>query len=115
MRFLVALSCALFVAGCSPGAENYADAGAVAAALRAEGIPCDIAESGGSGDLVDDRGECGSGTAGYTIFVFDREEELDRWLRVGAGLGDVVVGPNWAIDPGGDADAVAEALGGEIR
>jgi hypothetical protein len=103
---------AVVLTGCSGGAEEYPSVGDIAVALGDEGIECDI-DSSSPGELVADYGTCGE----LDLFVFDSEDDRDRWLKVGADLGDVVVGPNWAILPDDDGDAreIAEALGGDVR
>ena len=103
---------AVALAGCGGGAEEYPSVGDIAVALGDEGIDCDIEESS-PGELVADYGICGD----LDLFVFDDEGDRDRWLEVGADLGEVVVGPNWAILPDNDDDAedIADALGGDIR
>lgn len=103
---------AVVFAGCGGGAEEYPSVGDIAVALGDEGIDCDI-DSSSPGRLVADYGTCGE----LDLFVFADEGDRDRWLKVGADLGEVVVGPNWAILPDSDDDArkIADALGGDIR
>lgn len=103
---------AVVFAGCGGGAEEYPSVGDIAVALGDEGIDCDI-DSSSPGELVADYGTCGE----LDLFVFDDEGDRDRWLKVGADLGEVVVGPNWTIllDDAGEAQKIADALGGDVR
>lgn len=114
MKNVVILCAATIVlfAGCGGGADEYPSVDDIAVALGDEGIECDI-DSSSPGELVADYGTCGE----LDLFVFADEGDRDRWLKVGADLGDVVIGPNWAIlpDSDGDAQEIADALGGEIR
>jgi hypothetical protein len=108
---LACVALSVLVAGCGGGPEEFATVADVAAALEDEGIACASVERSPSGDLVVEQGTCD----GHDLYVFDDESDRDRWLAVGAGLGDVVVGPNWAIVTDGAAQEVADALGGEVR
>lgn len=108
---LACLAAAALFAGCAGGAGEYESVADVAAALEDEGIACPSVESSPAAELVAEQGTCG----GHDIYVFDDESARDRWLEVGAGLGDVVVGPNWAIVPGERAGSIADALGGDVR
>ena len=102
---------AIVFAACSGAADEYANAAALAAALDEGGVRCEMTPSETSASLVADEGTCD----GYEIYVFDDEQKRDRWLSVGASLGEVVVGPNWAIVSNDGAQDVAEVLDGEIR
>lgn len=115
MRITFTLICALFFAACSTGPDGYSDVDAVVSALREGGIECDEVETAQPAEIVGEQATCRTEGGEYAIFVFTSEEKRDRWLTVGAGLGEIVVGPNWAIDPGDDAAAVAAVLGGDIR
>ena len=108
---LACVAAAALFAGCSGGAGEYGTVADVAAALEDAGIACRSVESSPAAELVAEQGTCG----GHDLYVFDDEGARDRWLEVGAGLGDVVVGPNWAIVPGDGAGAIADALGGDVR
>ena len=98
---------------CSPTPESYASGHAVGAALRAEGITCTDYSAGEHAELLSDRGSCTSGDDTIDIYVFDDGADRDRWLAVGAGLSDVVIGPNWVVQAAGQAGEVADALGAE--
>ena len=113
MKAIASLSLAIvvFFTGCAGGAQEYSSVDALAAALGDEGIRCGSVEETTAGDLVADQGSCD----GHDLFVFDGEQDRDRWLEVGAALGEVVVGPNWAIVPNGSAQDIADALGGDVR
>jgi hypothetical protein len=108
---LACVAVSVLAAGCDRGPEEFATVADIAAALEDEGIDCPSVESEPSGDLVAEQGTCG----GHDLYVFDDEKDRDRWLSVGAGLGNVVVGPNWAIVPGDAARDIADALGGDVR
>lgn len=108
---IACVAVSVLAAGCSGGPDEFASVADVAAALEEEGIDCPSVKPSSSGELVAEQGTCD----GHDLYVFDDEADLDRWLRVGAGLGDVVVGPNWAIVTDGAAQEVADALGGEVR
>jgi hypothetical protein len=103
---------AVVFAGCGGGPDGFESVDDIAAALSDEGIDCEI-ETSSPGRLVADYGTCGA----LDLFVFDSEGDRDRWLNVGADLGEVVVGPNWTVlaDSEGDAREIADALGGDIR
>ena len=103
---------AVVFAGCGGGADEFESVKDMAAALSDEGIDCEI-ETSSPGRLVADYGTCGE----LDLFVFDSEDDRDRWLKVGSELGEVAVGPNWTILPDDEADAqkIADALGGEVR
>jgi hypothetical protein len=108
---LACVAASVLMAGCAGGPEEFAAAADVAAALEDNGIDCPFEGSAASGELVAEQGTCG----GHALYVFDGASDRDRWLAVGAGLGDVVVGPNWAIVPDGPARDIADALDGEVR
>ena len=108
---VVCVVVAVFVTGCSRGPDSFAGVADIAAALEEEGIDCPSVEPSSSGELVAEQGTCD----GNDIYLFDNERDLDRWLSVGGGLGDVVVGADWAVVPGGAAQDIADALGGEVR
>src|SRR3990170_191395 len=115
MKIVITLTCALLFAACSSGPDGYGDVDEVVSALREGGIECNEVQTGRPAEVVSEQATCRADGGEYSIFVFANEEKRDRWLTVGAGLGEIVVGPNWAIDPGDDAQAVADALGGDIR
>lgn len=102
---------AVVFAACGGGPDEYDSVGDIAAALSDEGIDCEITTSS-PGRLVADYGTCGE----LDLFVFDSEEDRDRWLNVGADLGEVVIGPNWTVlaRSKGDAREIADALGGDL-
>ena len=115
MTWKLAVVCAVvgLLGACSPAPESYASGNAVVAALRAEGIICTDYSAGEEAELLSDRGSCTSGEDAIDIYVFDDDADRDRWLAVGAGLSDVVIGPNWVVQAAGQADEVADALGGD--
>jgi hypothetical protein len=108
---LTCVAVSVLVAGCGGGPETFSSVAGVAAALEDEGIDCRSVEPARSGDLVAEQGTCD----GHDLYVFDDEGDRDRWLAVGEGFGDVVVGPNWAIVPDDRAQDIADALRAEVR
>ena len=115
MKLVAAIGLALLLASCSPGPESYKDVDAIVTAMGEADLACDEVPSEPPGDIVRDQGTCRTGGSEHDIFVFEDEKARDRWLVVGGGIGEVVVGPNWVVVPGEDADDVADALDGEIR
>ena len=111
MRTVVsAILMALLLGGCSSTAASYDSAAQIGTELRDAGIECSDFDASSGAELVRDQGSC----SGNDIYVFADEETRDRWLSVGAGLGEVVVGPNWAVVTD-DPKPVADALGGDLR
>lgn len=115
MKLLLALVAALALVSCSPEPETYGDVNAVAAALEEADLSCVEVSTSPPGDIVRDQGTCKAAGSEHDIFVFADEDARDRWLEIGGGLGEVVVGPNWVVIPDGESGPVAEALAGEIR
>jgi hypothetical protein len=66
---------------------------------------------------VAEAGTCSVESGTTRLFTFSSTTARDKWLTLGARLGPVVVGPNWAIiTPNEDAAGeIAGATGGEAR
>lgn len=99
MRWRLAVLCVAvaLLGACSKTPERYGSANAVATALRAEGITCADFSAGEAAELLKDRGTCAGDDSTIDIYVFGSKADRDRWLRLGAGLDDVMVGPNWVV------------------
>jgi hypothetical protein len=54
------------------------------------------------------------GAGAAQLFTFANSTARDKWLTLGATIGPVVVGPNWAIVAPSDAsaDQIASTTGG---
>lgn len=116
LRLGVALALAALGVSCSTGAESFPDTGAVGAALRDAGVACSALEVQDASGVARERAICDSDDASLTLFVFEDAGDRDRWASVAAQLGDVALGPNWAVVGPRDAVArVVEGLGGEAR
>jgi len=118
MRALATAAISLVVlVGCSQQAEEYDRAADVVNALRDGGMPCTDLTSEGDAKLVTERASCSLSDTPVGIYMFEDTDDRDAWLQVGTGLGDVVVGPNWALDVADDdlAREVGDMLGGEVR
>lgn len=105
-----------FVLGaCSAEAQSFERSSALVDAMEKAGVECSGLEKADAGELLSDHGFCTIDGEAVDIYIFENAEDRDRWLNFGQGLGEVVTGPNWTVDAGEHADAVAEALTGEIR
>ncbi len=112
---LLSFTTFLVLGACGNEAESFDQPSALVSSMNEEGVGCSDVEEASPGDLANAHVRCTIEGDPVDIYVFSDESDLDRWLTVGAGLGDVVVGPNWTIDAGDHSQQVAEALHGEIR
>ena len=97
---------------CSSTAESYEQLPQLVDAVAAS-TDCDETGPGPEGDLVADSATCEG--SGVTLYVFDSEAKLEDWRKVGARIGPVVIGPNWAAS--GDVEElrpIADELSGEL-
>ena len=106
---------AVLISACSSEATRYEDAAAIASALEEEGISCADPEPVEPAELPSEAATCGTKDDTIAIYVFDDVESQDRWMTLGRELGPLVTGPNWAIDAGDEAEAIAEALDGTLE
>ena len=99
MRWKLVLLCVAvaLLGACSETPARYRSASAVAASLRAEDITCDDFSAGEAAELLKDRGTCAGDDSTIDIYVFRTQADRDRWLHLGSGLDDVMIGPNWVV------------------
>ena len=96
---------------CAPDAARFTSAEDLAKAVAAADIACDASDTGGRGTLVSDQSSCSADGTGLQLYVFHSDAERDQWLRVGAQLSPVAIGPNWtASGPADITRRVASAL-----
>ena len=101
----VLLVATLMGVACSRGAVEYDSTGALAAALVRADVDCASPQGQTEGSLVQEQASCSSDGRELGLYVFAGSEQRDNWLRVGARLGPVAVGPNWAVT--GDPESTA--------
>ena len=111
----LALSVVFVLGACSDAPARYTSATELVADLRAGDVSCEGYTTSKVAELLSDQASCTSGDTPIDIYVFDDTKIRDRWLSLGAGLTDVVVGPNWVVAAPEKAEAVAGVLGGDIR
>jgi len=114
---LTLLLVGLLSTSCTAGAAGYRDVEQVASVLNENGVGCADLQMNEPTSLVTMTGRCATDGGRLGIYLFVTEEARDRWLLVGEDLGNIVVGPNWVVDPPTDdlSHRVAEATGGDIR
>ena len=126
-----ALVCLMSACG-GKSATSYPGTRELARALNANGVSCtgfSHARDGGpagqggvapgkkKGPLPKDSGSCSHGEGKLLLFVFSSPALRDRWVKVGALYGSVVLGPDWSISTQAKAVAeeISQAIGGEVR
>ena len=113
--WLTGVLAAAMLAGCGEAA-TYSAADELAAALTAGEVSCARLQDEPTGSLVRSQATCTSQRGALALYVFEGAPERDNWLRVGAQLGAVAVGPNWVVtgEPA-DTEAAAAALNGRFE
>ncbi len=107
LKAAVAVVAVVLMGACANDAAPYETADDLAAALARANVECAAPQAGLPATLVRSQASCVSGASRLGLYVFDSAQERDNWLRVGAQLGPVAVGPNWAVN--GDDDIVERA------
>jgi len=118
VKALIAAVLSLFLlVACSGQAETYSTTAELTGALQDEGVSCADLTQDSAAELVTERASCSVSGTDVDIYLFDDETDRERWLEIGAGLGEVVLGPNWAIATTDEdlSREIADALGGTIR
>ena len=98
---------------CSQQAESFDDLPSLAEAVSDAGVTCDRFEEGSEAELLSDSGVCDR--SDVRLYLFDNNQDLADWQKVGARLGPTAIGPNWAAT--GDLDALrrlSDDLGAEL-
>lgn len=110
---LLSTVAALVLSGCSPDAREYEELSGLRAAVASAGVACASTDPGPEARLVTDSGTCSD--SGLSLYLFDSEEDLQDWRKVGTRLGRTLIGPNWAVTgEQEDIDRIAAELGGEV-
>ncbi len=110
---VVAASC--FLAACDGGPDSFTQPSTLVSALNEGGVECSDLDKAEPGDLASEHGVCTADGERVHIYIFENGADKERWLNLGEGLGEVVVGPNWTISAGSSARDISEVLDGRIQ
>lgn len=97
---------------CSSNAERYEGLPELVDAVAGV-TECEPTSPGPEAELIADSAICED--SGVTLYLFESEAKLDDWRKVGARLGPVVIGPNWAAS--GELEQlrpISDQLSGEL-
>lgn len=111
---VLAVCWTVLASACSKGTlPAFGSAQEVTQALSEQGIVCAGLQVS-KANLLRESARCEVGDARTSIFIFETSDQRDEWLSFGNRYSnDLIIGPNWAIDPpGGQKDRLEDALTG---
>ncbi len=108
---------ALVGSACTQEAASYESVAAVVSDMEAAGVSCKELVTSSEAQLVKESGRCTVGGSEVDVFIFDDEEEREKWLQLGDLIkSELLVGPDWTVRVNDDdvrAD-LEEALNADV-